>query len=524
MSPVWQLQQKFRSVLWLYCIIVPVTVMGQSPISSIAYVSSVNGTITHTNIKGAGLRNPGTTALISLWDSTGSSFTVKFNAPATANTVSLTQFSVAAVTTPLIKMPVSSFVKLRRASNPDVGDARKYYNFWGAYSGIPADGAASGSFDYTVPEVLDPDDAFQSNNLTSGYDNLFSNSVAYPHFGNIERVDFVIPSGLKPINDVDRTESGAIVIDRGVGDPFKIAAITAINGSNDPTAFGPLVSVLASDFGGNLMGSNFNYGILISDINFNNGASRPSNRGNQNLRGVYISLQALGIANNQRFYGYALFGEDVTTANLDWTTYPNNTGANPQLDPVNVLGMFKSSKSVLSVPVEFTATQHSNAVLLQFNMYNKFMSDEVKIERSEDGINFTEIGRMKITGAGQYRFEDTMPKAGNNLYRLYFKEKAGPDGYSSIKKVEIQNNNQVVLYPVPAKYVLNITLPGNWENKGVIAELWNQTGQRVRQKTYLRNEQTVSFPLQGLDPGYYYLHLKNMQTQAIEIKTITVIQ
>ena len=82
-------------------------------------------------------------------------------------------------------MPTSSMVKIRRATNDQVGDDRNYFNFWAACSSIPASGATSGTFNFTAPEVLNHDEAFLSNNLTSGYDNIFQNTIASPHFGNI---------------------------------------------------------------------------------------------------------------------------------------------------------------------------------------------------------------------------------------------------------------------------------------------------------------------------------------------------
>ncbi len=41
------------------------------------------------------------------------------------------------------------------------------------------------------------------------------------------------------------------------GDPFKIAAITAVNASNVPTTFGPLISIATVQFGLTFDGSRF---------------------------------------------------------------------------------------------------------------------------------------------------------------------------------------------------------------------------------------------------------------------------
>jgi hypothetical protein len=492
----------------------------QKPVTSILTSSSTNSVVTNSNIKGAGLRNPSTSSLISYWDSTGSNFTVKFNAPAAYNQLTLTQFTVSGINTPIIKLPVSCLVKIRRLSNPDVGDARNYYNFWAQYSSVPASGATSGTFNFSAPEVLIPENAFLTNNLNSGYDNIFQNTIADPHFGNIERVDFIIPAGIKPTNDTDRVQSGVIVIDRGVGDPFKIAAITAVNASNDPVSYGPLVSVATANFGDSLLSSRINYGILIRDVKYNNGESRPSTMQSQNLRGVFMSLYDLGIANGQSFYGYSLFGYDVVTANPDWTTYPNNSDGPSQLDPVNVMGVFKSTKSVLAVPLSFSVAKVNQTAKLNFTVYNKISSDEVIAERSTDGKNFTEIGRLNITATGTFFYTDPSPADGENFYRLKLADKDGASGNTETKLLKFAANENIKTYPNPATSVLHIDLPQSWLQKKVVAELWNAAGQMVQKNILEQAGKTETIGLNNLQPGFYQLRLVNDNNTLLQSVTI----
>lgn len=509
-------------VLLLFCIQTPLNVLGQTPVSTIATSGSTAPVVTYSNLKAAGLRNT-SGGLISYWDSTGSAFTVNFNAPAAINTLSLTQMTVSGISSAVIKIPTSSMVRIRRSKNDQVGDDRNYFNFWAACSSIPTTGSTSGTFNFTAPEVLNPDEAFLSNNLTSGYDNIFQNTIASPHFGNIERIDFIIPSGLKPINDTDRIESGAVVFDRGSGDPFKIAAITAVNASNVPTAFGPLISIATVQFGPPLLAAGFDYGIMINDVNYY-GQSRPSTNNNQNIKGVFISLRDLGIAVNQKFYGYAIFGDDVLAADPDWTTYPNNSNAGSQLDPVNMLGMFKSSKSVLSVPVNFEVAKHNNQSALNFTLYNKYVSDEVIIERSVDGINYTAIGTLPVAEARDYSYNDVAPAEGNNFYRLFFKEKKGSGGYSQVKMVQFPKTEYVKAYPVPATDVLNLVVPDNWKNKSIKVELWNQAGHLVQQNSLKVNATSFPLVLNKKQSGFYQLRIFNTYDQTSVIKNITIIQ
>jgi hypothetical protein len=491
------------------CIIIFILLSGagihaQQPITSIVTSNITQSKVSHSGIKGAGLRNPSHT-LISSWDSTGL-FTVNFNAPSTANILRLNQFSVGSFSSTVITMPVESHVKLRRASNPDIGNARNYYNFWAKYSSTPALGAVSGTFDFTAPEVINPEDAFILNNLTSGYDNIFQNTIASPHLGNIERVDFIIPEGLTCIHNTDRVQSGVAVIDRGTGDPFKIAAITGLDASNDPSSFGNLVSVTAANFGANLLPAAFNYGILINDVNYRS-ESRPSTRSSQNLKGVYISLADLGIAIGQRFYGYALFGPDVVTANVDWTTYPNNSNSGSQLDPVNIMGLYKTPYSILGLPVNFTATKENQTARIDLELFNEFRGDQLVIQRSTDGTQFTDLDELHVHNPGVYTFIDNTPNAGKNYYRIKMIEIDGSTSYSQTRLLEFDSAPQISIYPNPASTHLNIQLPASWIEKSIVVEIFTTMGQLVKQVRLDRSTALQTIPIHSLKPGTYLIRL-----------------
>lgn len=479
----------------------------QAPITSIGTSNHTLPQVSYSGIKGAGLRNPLLGTLISSWDSTGTSFNINFNAPAAANVRRLDQFNVSGISTPIITMPVSgAMVKLRRKANADVGDDRNYFNFWAAYSNIPAPGAASGTFDFTAPEVVNPEQAFATNNLNSGYDNIFQNSIANPHFGNIERVDYIIPSGLTPRSDTDRIQSGVVIIDRGVGDPFKIAPILAIGPDSVPTLFGSLISVNALQFGGNLLGSNIDYAIMINDVSYKS-ESRPSTRSSQNLRGVYISLADLGIATNQVFYGYALFGSDVTTANADWNTYPNNSSSLSQLDPVNVMGMFKSVYSLLPLQLDFEAKKERKTSLLQLSFHHELVADEIIVERSVDGKNFLPIGYLRIQEEGVYHFTDPSPVSGDNFYRLKIIQPKAAPVYSETKRVYFEETIEVQLYPNPAIDVLNIRIPQKMALKKPVAIVINNAGQKILTTQFSPQQTLLQLSISHLPKGYYKLLL-----------------
>jgi hypothetical protein len=497
-------QWVIASIVLLYFLQSTTLLQAQSPILNIITDKIIVDKVTYTGVKGANLRNNSGTR-ISAWDSTAS-FTVNYNAASTYNILRLTQFTVSSFTSSIITMPLDAFIKLRRSANPDVGDGRNYYNFWAQYSSIPAEGAASGTFNFTAPEVVNPEDAFLLNNLSSGYDNLFQNSLLNPHIGNIERVDFLIPAGMACVNDTERLQSGVAVIDRGVGDAFKIAAIKTLDASGNPALFGNLLTVTAASFGPDLLPASFNFCILINDIKYYS-QSRPSKGYNQNLRGVYISIADLGIATGQRFFGYALFGPDVTVAYTDWTRYPNNSNDGNQLDPVNIMGFYKSPGSLLALPINFNASLVNYSVQLDFTLYNVFNGDHLAIEHSQDGVHFNELTRFYIYASGTYYFTDPAPYSGNNYYRLKMTDKSNISSVSDIRMVRIENNPGISIFPNPASDELNIFFPSSWTEEPLTAEIFTSTGQMVKAIQFDSPGVCQTINIASLLPGIYLLRL-----------------
>jgi hypothetical protein len=513
----------WRGQLWLVIIALLISTIGsaQQQITSISTSGSNPAMVTYNGIKGAGLRNS-TGGLRSAWDSTGTSFTVNYNAAATNNIKSVTQYTVSGLSTTVLTAPANAIVKLRRHGNAYVTDTRIHHNFWATHSSVPAALATTGTFNFTAPEVILPEDAFLLNNITSGYDNIFENSINNLHASNIERLDFIIPDGLRALSDTDLVHSGVAIFDRGSGDPFKIAAITAVNASNDPTAYGPLVAVTAANFGPGLLPSSFDYSIITRDTKYR-GESRPSSPDNQNLRGVYISLQNLGLAKHQEFFGYSVFGYDVTTANPDWTTYPvTNTASG--LDPVNIMGLYKTPYSVLAVPMGFHASKANATAKLDFSIYNKVSNDYVIVERSVDGTRYEALERINITRPGHFQYIDLSPAEGNNFYRLKLVEKSGVSGYSEIRRLSFSNKPVIKVFPNPATDRVTVQFPMQWQHKSISIELVDDIGRLLLHRTVQRVGTTESIAVEKLARGYYTLRIVDRQQQYIYHQRILLIE
>ena len=167
-----------------------------------------------------------------------------------------------------------------------------------------------------IPSV---EQSFNSLSINIGSDEFFVNTPSSTHFSNIERIDFIFQSGFTSSAPAN---SGFAVFERNGNDNFKIAAVTAIDASGNPTAFGSLVNIASSRFGADLKA--VDYTIFTKEPG--DAEFRPSqDGGTQQVKGVYVSLQDLGIIAGQPFYGYVLLPNDAVST--DFTLNPTNTAA-----------------------------------------------------------------------------------------------------------------------------------------------------------------------------------------------------
>ena len=195
---------------------------------------------------------------------------------------------------------VVDIVNLERVDNAAVTGEREI--FWYEIDSIDTannDLQLNPSFVGTLQEAL------TSQTVNRGADNLFANEGS-ANVNNIERVDFVITDGIAVTADL-LDDVGFLLLERGGNDPLIVAPITAIDAAGNPTAYGDPVPIDATDWGGS--GIDINSAVLNDQ-----GSGDPSLSalpGSQELSGIFLSFESLGITGSQTFFGYSVFPEDV---------------------------------------------------------------------------------------------------------------------------------------------------------------------------------------------------------------------
>lgn len=188
--------------------------------------------------------------------------------------------------------------------------------------------------------VFTMEDAVRSNFINGGTDNVFANSGGV-NLNNIERVDFLINSGLI-VKDGYVNDAGFLLLERGGNDPFKIAAIKAIDANGNPTQFGDLINIPKSTWGSS------DLDIYTSVFQNQDNWSAPKLTGSlnkQKINGIFVSIASLGIDSGETVYGYALFPGDITSANdlTGLSDFPGDTSSDSGkggLDLISSGGLF----------------------------------------------------------------------------------------------------------------------------------------------------------------------------------------
>jgi hypothetical protein len=165
---------------------------------------------------------------------------------------------------------------------------------------------------------------------------------------------------------------------------------------------------------------------------------------------------------------------------------------------------------------EFKATKNGNSTLLNWRTESESNNKGFALERSENGIDWTQIqfvnGNGTTSTAKNYFATDNNPINGLNYYRLVQIDYDGKQTNSAPLSVKFSFAQQIALsfYPNPAKNNLTVFLD-KLENNDATLELISVEGKKI--KTIKLNKQdannSISIDLKGFDKGIYLLSLKD---------------
>ncbi|WP_197064969.1 DUF11 domain-containing protein [Leptolyngbya sp. KIOST-1] len=200
-------------------------------------------------------------------------------------------------------------------------------------------------------QVSGIEEAMLSRIINRGIDNVFNNQLEVvppattgaETSNNIERIDYLITAPGITVPVEQQGDVGFLILERGGNDAFKIAAITAVDGAGNPTAYGPLINVGAGTWG-NSTDVNISTAVLRRDdlASVVPPLFRPSHLvGPQNVQGIFFPINSLVQApeNTQPIFGYSLFAADVTGVGPQLVDFTNTAFFPTTTDGTNFGGL-----------------------------------------------------------------------------------------------------------------------------------------------------------------------------------------
>jgi hypothetical protein len=170
-----------------------------------------------------------------------------------------------------------------------------------------------------------------------------------------------------------------------------------------------------------------------------------------------------------------------------------------------------------AAPVElisFTAkVQSSNMVNINWSTANETDAGYFVIERSFDGIHFTEIKKIPAHGnsntLSNYSYPDMVNQGGSIYYKLVQYDTDGTPHSSQVVSVKV-NRNDLVVYPNPTKGSFNISFDGTL-NDDVMIEVINPLGQIIHSESVSKNSEKLNkdFDLSSASSGVYFVKVQS---------------
>lgn len=192
------------------------------------------------------------------------------------------------------------------------------------------------------------------------------------------------------------------------------------------------------------------------------------------------------------------------------TTNPSNAVRQYSL----YLNQFNYGQSVLPVKLaSFTATLNNSKTSLNWTTASEIDLSHFAVERSTDGVNFSEAGIVFAVGSmsekTNYSFSDDISRLSASViyYRLRSVDNDGKAEYSQVRVVRIGNQKEneikILTYPNPVTNELRVTVPANWQNKKVVYEIYQVNGMLANRVQSSSSSQTESINVSNLSSGIY---------------------
>lgn len=159
----------------------------------------------------------------------------------------------------------------------------------------------------------------------------------------------------------------------------------------------------------------------------------------------------------------------------------------------------------------FTATPQNKTTLIKWTTSQELNNDYMAVERSSDGRNFTEIGRVQGAGnsdeAQQYSLIDKQPMAGVNYYRLRQVDFDGTTHFHKIVSVHFDAvDSDIRIAPTAVANHVMVYLPAVLNNDATI-NVYDANGRLWQSSQMTAGNAQAQFDFSQLAAGNYFLQI-----------------
>ena len=197
----------------------------------------------------------------------------------------------------------------------------------------------------------------------------------------------------------------------------------------------------------------------------------------------------------------------------------------PGLSDPNGTNQGSTGTLVVTAPLpvtltSFTATKEQASAHLKWSTTEETNSERFDVERSQNGKSWNVIGSVASNGEStslkNYSFTDSLPQAGENLYRLKMIDRDATFAYSRIQSITFGNEiRSVYVYPNPVSdriFLSDADLPTI-----KTAELIDANGNVLVKPSAITKS---GIAVNHLSPGLYLLRMTNINGSITSKKVV----
>lgn len=237
-----------------------------------------------------------------------------------------------------------------------------------------------------------------------------------------------------------------------------------------------------------------------------------------------LKLYINGMLNNSGTEGALVpsYGYPARLGTMFFSSYPHYNGHNGKMDELRIYNRALTPIEIIKVlPTQltsFTAVNNNNNIKLQWQTQFEQNSKHYTIQRSTDGVNFTDIEKVNAAGNSAvpltYNYTDVLPvtlqSTSTVFYRLQSVDLDGHFFNSEVVAVKLNKKDiQLLVFPNPAKDVLQVQTSGITGQATL--HITDAGGRQLYTRDILLQQGSNSIPvnISKFSNGIYYVRLSN---------------